>query len=74
MLDAVVYTQFFCRQGGNKPVGERLPTYIHCTSHRKLQEIGVPVVAQPVENPARIREDEGLIPDLAQWVKDPARR
>ena len=31
---------------------------------------GVPVVAQRVENPNSIHEDEGLIPGLAQWVKD----
>ena len=33
---------------------------------------GVPVVAQQVENPTGIDENEGLIPALAQWVKDPA--
>ena len=32
---------------------------------------GVPVVAQGVTNPSSIHEDVGLIPGLAQWVKDP---
>ena len=28
-------------------------------------------MAHRVKNPTRIHEDVGLIPDLAQWVKDP---
>ena len=35
---------------------------------------GVPVVAQWVKNLISIREDTGLIPDLAQWFKDPVLR
>ena len=31
---------------------------------------GVPVVAQQVMNLTSVYEDEGLIPCLAQWVKD----
>ena len=31
---------------------------------------GIPTVAQWVKNPTSIREDEGLIPGLTQWMKD----
>ena len=31
---------------------------------------GVPIVAQQLTNPTSICEDVGLIPGLAQWVKD----
>ena len=33
---------------------------------------GVPVVTQQVMNSDSIHEDAGLIPGLAQWVKDVA--
>ena len=34
------------------------------------KKIGVPVVAQWLTNPTRNHEIVGLIPGLAQWVKD----
>ena len=33
--------------------------------------IGVPVMAQWLTNPTKNHKVAGLIPDLAQWVKDP---
>ena len=33
-------------------------------------DLGVPVVAQWLTNPTRNHEVVGLIPGLAQWVKD----
>ena len=37
----------------------------------KTSNLGVSTVAQQVTNPASIHEDVGLIPGLAQWIKDP---
>ena len=37
----------------------------------RIKNYGVPVVAQQVKNLSSIRKDVGLIPGLAQWIKDP---
>ena len=40
-------------------------------SLRQVDHMGVPAVALWVKNLPNIHEDVGLIPGLAQWVKDP---
>ena len=48
---------------------------INCSKGKtelNFSSFGVPAVVQQVKNLTRIHEDEGLIPGLTQWVKDPA--
>ena len=59
-------------QLGNLPEG--LPTQDLSLGRAELALnpcTGVPIVAQWLMNPTRNNEVEGLIPGLAQWVKDP---
>ena len=35
-----------------------------------MYTVGVSIVAQQLTNPTRIHEVVGLIPGLAQWIKD----
>ena len=39
---------------------------------QKTKQKGVPVMVQCLTNLTRNHEVSGLIPDLAQWVNDPA--
>ena len=59
---------WFCLSG-NFPISLSYLIYWHMTIQNVL---GVPVMAQWLMNPTRNHEVVGSIPDLPQWVKDPA--
>ena len=44
----------------------------HTDAQIEMCHIRVPIVTQWLENLSSVHEDEGSIPGLAQWVKDPA--
>ena len=52
------------------PMGTSTPTVTLTWSSRRDKIPGVPVVMQWLTNPTR--NHVGLVPGLAQWVKDPA--
>ena len=51
---------------------EGIFSLLQARQHLKETESGVPVVAQWLTDTTRNSEVAGLIPGLAQWVKDPA--
>ena len=67
----------WCRPAATAPIGPPSWEPPHATGvalkSKKIKiKIGDPVVAQWLTNPTRNHEVAGLIPGLAQWVKDPA--
>ena len=67
---AAEYTSFSSAQGTSSRIDHILG---HKSSLGKFKKIeGVPVMVQWLTNPTRNHKVSGLVPGLAQWVKDPA--
>ena len=56
------------RRGSSGGAGRAAPTGIR--GHLKERSHGVPIVVQLLRAQQSVREDEGSIPGLTQWVKD----
>ena len=70
--DAVIFTIHICDKGLICQILTNSYKSIRTYHQHKNSKVGVPIVAQWLMNPTRNHEVVGLIPALAQWVKDPA--
>ena len=57
-------------QGGKNESLPPIPKVARREDEIEMHQKGVPIMAQWLTNPTSILGDMGLIPGLAQWVKD----